>query len=299
MKTYPKVNVVISTYNGEKYIQEQLSSLFGQEYQNIDIYVRDDGSSDKTIQILQKYAESGQIVLFKGENVGYCKSFMKLLEMTAEGDYWAFCDQDDIWYPDKVRLAVEWMESQRQDKPLLYYSLSKMIDEEGNKLGIEKPPNKALNFYRVMTGTFGVGFSMVINKALREEMLKCNPEKVHAHDWLAGAVALGFGKVHVNHKICAKYRRLDTSVTRISFMKKIKWALSMLKNDGDVKDRNIEYYRVYKKNLPSEKAKIASLFGGRKYSLRKSLIKAFYPKKWRPGISSEIVMRCLMLIGKV
>ena len=54
MKTYPKVNVVISTYNGEKYIQEQLSSLFGQEYQNIDIYVRDDGSSDKNIQILQK-----------------------------------------------------------------------------------------------------------------------------------------------------------------------------------------------------------------------------------------------------
>lgn len=299
MKTYPKVNVVISTYNGERYIQEQLSSLFGQEYQNIDIYVRDDGSGDKTIQILQKYAESGQIVLFKGENVGYCKSFMKLLEMTEEGDYWAFCDQDDIWYPDKVRLAVEWMESQRQDKPLLYYSLSKMIDEEGNKLGIEKPPKKALNFYRAMTGTFGVGFSMVINKALREEMLKCNPEKVHAHDWLAGAVALGFGKVHVNHKICAKYRRLDTSVTRISFMKKITWALSMLKNDGDVKDRNIEYYRVYKKNLPPDKAKIASLFGGRKYSLRKSLIKAFYPKRWRPNISSEIVMRCLMLIGKV
>ena len=82
-------------------------------------------------------------------------------------------------------------------------------------------------------------------------------------------------------------------------MKKIKWALSMLKNDGDVKDRNIEYYRVYKKNLPSEKAKIASLFGGWKYSLRKSLIKAFYPKRWRPNISSEIVMRCLMLIGKV
>ena len=299
MKTYPKVNVVISTYNGERYIQEQLSSLFGQEYQNIDIYVRDDGSGDKTIQILQKYAERGQIVLFKGENVGYCKSFMKLLEMTEEGDYWAFCDQDDIWYPDKVRLAVEWMESQRQDKPLLYYSLSKMIDEEGNKLGIEKPPKKALNFYRAMTGTFGVGFSMVINKALREEMLKCNPEKVHAHDWLAGAVALGFGKVHVNHKICAKYRRLDTSVTRISFMKKITWALSMLKNDGDVKDRNIEYYRVYKKNLPSDKAKIASLFGGRRYSLRKSLIKALYPKRWRPNISSEIVMRCLMLIGKV
>ena len=299
MKTYPKVNVVISTYNGERYIQEQLSSLFGQEYQNIDIYVRDDGSGDKTIQILQKYAERGQIVLFKGENVGYCKSFMKLLEMTEEGDYWAFCDQDDIWYPDKVRLAVEWMESQRQDKPLLYYSLSKMIDEEGNKLGIEKPPKKALNFYRAMTGTFGDGFSMVINKALREEMLKCNPEKVLAHDWLAGAVALGFGKVHVNHKICAKYRRLDTSVTRISFMKKITWALSMLKNDGDVKDRNIEYYRVYKKNLPSDKAKIASLFGGRRYSLRKSLIKALYPKRWRPNISSEIVMRCLMLIGKV
>ena len=295
----PKVNIIISTYNGEKYIRVQIESLLSEKYQNIDIYVRDDGSQDKTLLILQEYAESGKIILFEGENIGYCRSFMKLLEITDSGDYWSFCDQDDIWYPDKVLLAVKWMEKQKQDKPLLYYSLSKMVSEDGKELGIQKPPRNSLNFYRAMTGTFGVGFSMVINGKLREEMLKCKPERVHSHDWLAGAVALGFGKVYVNHKVCAIYRRLDTSVTRISFLKKIRWTLLMLKNDGDVKDRNIEYYRVYKKKLLPEKIKIAYLFGTTNYSLKNSLIKTFYLKRWRPNISSEVVIRCLMLIGKV
>lgn len=299
MKEYPKVNIIVSTYNGEKYIREQLISLFNQTYPNISIYVRDDGSSDRTLDILKEYEASGKIILYTGGNLGFCGSFMKLLEVTDSGDYWSFCDQDDVWYPDKVSLAVEWLNKQNQDNPLLYYSLSEMVNEEGEKLGIQKPPANSLFFYRAMTGTFGVGFSMVINARLREEMLKCSPQKVHAHDWLAGAIALGFGKIHVNDKVCAMYRRLDSSVTRISFDRKITWAFSVLKGKGDIRDRNIEYYRVYKEQLSLKRAKIASLFGEQKYSFKNSLIKAFYPRRWRPNISSEVVMRCLMLIGKV
>lgn len=299
MERYPKVNIIMSTYNGQKYIEEQMESLFAQEYPNIDIYVRDDGSKDHTLDILEKYSNEGKITLFKGNNLGFCGSFMKLLEMTGDGDYWSFCDQDDVWYPDKVRLAVEWMEQQKQEKPLLYYSFSEMIDENRNYLGIQKPPKGSLSFRRAMTGTFGVGFSMVINEKLREEMLKCSPAKVHSHDWLAGAVALGMGQIHVNPKVCAMYRRLDSSVTKISLHKKIIWAMSMLKNKGDVQERNIEFYNVYKNELSSKKRKIAVLFGEEGYSFKNSLIKAFYPHRWRPNVSSEIVMRCLMLIGKV
>lgn len=294
-----KVNIVMSTYNGEKYIREQMGSLLSQTYENIEIYVRDDGSKDDTVKILKEYEESRGIHVIEGKNMGFSASFFEVLAAAEDGDYWSFCDQDDVWFPEKVSLAVKWLDGQKQDKPLLYYSLSEMFDESGRSLGIQEPPRGSLCFRRAMTGTFGVGFSMVINRRLRDEMLKCDPYKVHSHDWLAGAVALGFGKVHINHKICARYRRLDSSVTRISLGRKIKWALAMLRDDGDVAERNREYIRVYREELNPQKRKTAELFDNKKYSLKNSLKKAFYPKRWRPGISSEFVMRFLMLTGKV
>ena len=126
MERHPKVNIIVSTYNGSKYIREQLKSLFDQSYPNIDIYVRDDGSDDGTLDILKEYEASGTVTLIRGENLGFCGSFMELLRLTDKGDFWSFCDQDDIWYPDKVALAVKWLERQKQEEPLLYYSLSEM-----------------------------------------------------------------------------------------------------------------------------------------------------------------------------
>ncbi|MEE0419951.1 MAG: glycosyltransferase [Lachnospiraceae bacterium] len=298
-KTQPKVNIILSSYNGEKYIREQIESLLAQDYPNIEIHIRDDGSTDRTMDILKEYEEKGKIYLYTGENKGFCGSFFELLKLADKGEYWSFCDQDDIWLPEKVRLAVEWLEQQKQTEPLLYYSLSEMMDDSGNSLGLQKPPNGSLCFRRALTGTFGVGFSMVINKALRDEMLRCNPQQVHSHDWLAGAIALGFGTVHVNNQVCAKYRRLDTSVTKISLGKKIKWFGHAIKGNSDVKDRNMEFSKQYKEKLSSSNQALLSLFDSKKYSFLKSLGKTFYLKPWRPNLSSEIVMRLLMLTGKV
>lgn len=293
-----KVNIVISTYNGEKYIKEQLDSLLAQSYENIEIYVRDDGSSDQTMQILETYKDKHGIHVYQGKNKGFAASFFDVLEYANEGDYWAFCDQDDIWYPNKIKLAVEWLDSQDQEMPLLYYSLSEMFDEKGS-LGIQKPPKNSLCFRRAMTGTFGVGFSMVVNKRLRDEMLQSDPYRVHSHDWLAGAIALGFGVLHMEEVVCAKYRRLDTSVTKISFRKKVKWLCTSLKQDGDVRQRNIEFYKKYKEKLNSENEQWARVFGKPELSLKTQIKKVFYPKRWRPSMSSEIVMRCLMMLGKI
>lgn len=294
-----KVNIVMSAYNGEQYIREQMESLLNQDYDHFEIYVRDDGSKDGTLRILKEYEEKHGVHVIAGENKGFSASFFDVLSAAEDGDYWSFCDQDDIWFPDKLKMAVQWLDTQKQDKPLLYYSLSEMFDESGKNLGIQEPPKGSLCFRRAMTGTFGVGFSMVINRQLRDEMLKCDPYRVHSHDWLAGAIALGFGKVHVNHKICARYRRLTSSVTRISLKKKVQWALSMLRENGDVAERNQEYIRVFKEKLSQEKIKTAELFENENDSLKTRLKKVFYPKRWRPGISSELVMRFLMLIGKV
>ena len=295
-----KVNIIISTYNGEKYIKEQIDSLLNQIYPNIEIYVRDDGSKDGTIAILKEYEENNQIHLIQGENLGFCGSFMEMLRVVEEGDYWSFCDQDDIWSKDKISRAVETLEKEkRQEIPLLYHSASEMIDENGKSLGILTVQEETNSFRRNLTGTIGVGFSMVINSALRKEMLKCDYKKVYAHDWLAGAIAEGFGKVIVDHTVLAKYRRLDVSVSKSTFFRRVKWFIETLTTEGEVKSRNMEYSKCFYEKLSCKDQKLMDLFNYSGYSLLRSFRKTFYLKRWRPSLSSEIVMRLLMLIGKV
>lgn len=92
----PSVAVVMSTYNGEKYVREQLDSVLGQDYGNVSVFVRDDGSSDDTVGMLEPYEREGRIQLQRGKNAGVVRSFFSLLEeVCGRFDYVAFCDQDD------------------------------------------------------------------------------------------------------------------------------------------------------------------------------------------------------------
>ena len=102
-----KVLILVSTYNGEKYLPEQLDSLYAQEGVDIHILVRDDGSKDNTIGILKNYQGSkGKMTIIEGENIGAGQSFLALINEATTNypdyDYYAFCDQDDVWYGNKV-----------------------------------------------------------------------------------------------------------------------------------------------------------------------------------------------------
>ncbi len=288
----------MSAYNGEKYIEEQLKSLLAQAYPHIEIYVRDDGSTDGTAAILKEYEARGQITFLQGENIGFCASFFALLAAAEQGDYWSFCDQDDIWFPGKVGAAIDWLNAQNGDGPLLYHSAFEMVDAEGNPLGKFAPPPYPFDFRTCMTGTLFLGFSTVINRPLRDAMLRCDPRECDAHDWLAGTVALAFGRAHLDMEIRATYRRLVESVSGSSFKRRVSWLLASMRQ-SNVKRRNREFSRVFASELDEEKSRVMRLFGGKTCSLAASLKKAFYPKRWRPSISSELSIRFLMLIGKV
>ena len=101
-----KVNILLSTYNGEKFIKQQIESLLAQTYENIAIHVRDDGSTDGTIGLLNQYSGNPKVHLYFGDNLGYRKSFAWLLSNCCDADFYAYCDQDDVWMPDKISRAV-------------------------------------------------------------------------------------------------------------------------------------------------------------------------------------------------
>ena len=92
-----KVLILLSVYNGQKYLQEQLNSLYNQRGVDVSILIRDDGSSDHSIDIIRENQKDHDIKLIEGKNVGFAQSFWELVRNATEADYYAFCDQDDYW----------------------------------------------------------------------------------------------------------------------------------------------------------------------------------------------------------
>lgn len=297
------VNILISTYNGGAYIEEQLDSILAQNYSDYRIYIRDDGSRDDTLSVIEKYIRNHPceepISLIRGENIGFCKSFFTLLAEASEGDYWAFCDQDDVWYSDKLRLAVEWMEQQKQDIPLLYHSGF----EIGNgDLSVRTPyenPTFSYEFYNSITSNIFFGFAVTINKTLRDYLLLANPEEIKYHDWFGAMITAAFGKYHLSSRIEAVHRQHEENSSPLYFWKKIPHGMKLLFGDRFYNRQAREFMRLFGEQLKEEDREILSWFTMEHYSFTLACRKAFYTRRWNPKVSVELVLRGLMLFGQL
>lgn len=294
-----QVNVLISTYNGEKYIKEQLESILNQSYENIKIFVRDDGSTDKTLDILKEYEQRGKIALFTGDNLGFGRSFMTLLKLAKDGEYWAFCDQDDIWMKDKITWAVEWLKQQDDAVPNMFHSAFYLTDEDMKIEGEYLPPSRHYTFKMAITECLHMGFSTVINKTLRDYMLKADIDNLSSHDHWAELIVMKFGKVKFDERFASYHRRLTYSLSGTSFRARLKWLKGAMKGQSEILPVAKEFDRVYGQAVNDSDCKVNRWFCYDRYNFGKSIKKAFYPHRWRSSLSSELVLRFLMLMGKV
>src|SRR5215469_2768853 len=116
------IQVLLSAYNGERYLEPQLDSVLAQDVAGLSVLVRDDGSTDSTPMLLERYAaQHSSIRLLRGENFGFARSFMHLLERSsATARYVAFCDQDDVWQPGKLSRAIAVLRTHPEEIPTLY-----------------------------------------------------------------------------------------------------------------------------------------------------------------------------------
>ena len=113
--------ILMSTYNGNQYLKEQLDSIVNQTVLNdCTLFVRDDGSNDDTVNILDSYKKKINMIIEEGNNFGFCKSFNYLLRHAPNADYYAFCDQDDVWLPNKLEIAIKKIRKYTQ-KPEMYF----------------------------------------------------------------------------------------------------------------------------------------------------------------------------------
>ncbi len=128
-----RVVVVMSTYNGGKYLPPQIDSILSQKGIMVHLYIRDDGSTDETISILKRYENFENVTVEYGTNIGWKKSFILALMHAPEGDYYAFSDQDDYWLDEKLLSAVTQLDDLSNEKPVVYVSNAWITDEKLNK----------------------------------------------------------------------------------------------------------------------------------------------------------------------
>ncbi len=207
-----KIAILLSTYNGEDYLHQQLESLLKQTHQFFHIYVRDDGSQDGTLDILKQFQNkfSDRLILLKDSlgNVGVARSFRILLE-SVEADYYLFSDQDDIWEENKIEILLRKAKSKDIEyEPYLLFS-NMSIFYQDNKCEYNFFRRYDINVTRIQNGLFqGMvsGCLMFFNNKAKEESLKINPNTKMLHDWNIFISTYISGKIEILEDCLIRHR---------------------------------------------------------------------------------------------
>jgi glycosyltransferase involved in cell wall biosynthesis len=178
-----KVKVLLATYNGVSFLDEQLTSLSEQQNVHVEVLVNDDGSTDGTLEILWKWRDRGLIVsISESMGLGSTKAFLKLLQECDDEPYVAFCDQDDIWMPNKLSRQIELCDS---STPTLVFSSRKSFNQSGRRVGRAPSLKKNIAFENALIENIAPGNTTLLNNlAIKKINSYPSPEVTHYDSWI-------------------------------------------------------------------------------------------------------------------
>lgn len=257
-----RVRVLLSSYNGEKYIDKQIRSILSQEGVDVSILVRDDGSKDNTKNILSKYERMSNVEVIYGENVGFKKSFSSLVMFAAKDnrifEYYAFADQDDLWYPNKLKEECACLDAFDKTNPNIVTCNSEIINERDEPSHLFRTFNPKYTIYNVYFSTDFQGCSMLFNRSAIEKYSQY-PPKTHCHDnWMFLTCAM-LGNVSNIDKPLFGYRIHSNNAIGVhyttSLSARIKKSLNYWFGHKDIVRRNIVHllYDYWSKEMDEER----------------------------------------------
>ena len=214
------IEIILPTYNGYQYLEEQLKSIIIQKIKNDwSLLIRDDNSTDLTQNIIYNYQDKYPHKIFSinysKKNLGITSNIACLLEQ-SKSDYIMFCDQDDIWLPNKIETTLNKMLEMEKEygkqTPILIHTDLKVVDNNLNLISpsfrnyqnIEPNPKNLLP--RLLVQNFVTGCTMMINKPLRDLIIPI-PTQAIMHDWWIALIAASFGKIAYISEPTVLYRQ--------------------------------------------------------------------------------------------
>lgn len=294
------VAVVMSTYNGAVHLREQVESVFAQDYPSLELIVRDDGSSDGTVEILEGYERDGALRLIRGENKGVVGSFLDgIAQASPDAAFVALCDQDDVWHSDKISRAVAVLSTRDNTIPQMYCSEYMFCDADMhprershlNRIGVEFP---TMLYENMVSGN-----TVVINRKLADLIVAAGREGVYTHDWWLGLVATALGELAYDDFVSLEYRRTgsNASPTGTSVWNILRYRVRTFFKGEQLKDITVQLrrlYDLYADKMPAQRRLLLErfLFGGR-------IAKALAPVRLRQKPLEELALRVLFLMGSL
>lgn len=196
----PLVAILLCTYNGARFLAEQLDSLEGQTHQNWVVFASDDGSTDQTLEILRQYQEkwlAGKLTIRSGPQKGFCQNFLSLAcDPEIKADYYAFCDQDDVWLPKKLQVGIHDLDSvAKPEVPHVYCGRTAYVRDD-LKVYCYSPEFKFPRTFRnALVQSIAGGNTMVFNQATKNLLQDIGLVPTPSHDWWLYQIVTGVGGV--------------------------------------------------------------------------------------------------------
>jgi glycosyltransferase involved in cell wall biosynthesis len=216
MEQTDKIAILLATYNGEKYLAEQLESILAQTETEWVVYLHDDGSTDRTRNIIREYVVSypSRFRYIDGASTGGAKNNFFYLLSQVEARYYMFCDQDDVWKEQKIEWTLERMRAVEPDNaPALVFTELQVVDEQlqtisGSMSSFQSLDCTKTRINRLMMQNVITGCTVMINRTLRDQMLLVqHMDNIIMHDWWAGLIASLYGSISFVEEPTILYRQ--------------------------------------------------------------------------------------------
>lgn len=205
------IEILCATYNGTRHLREQIASIEAQTLTDWHVTFFDDGSTDGTVEMLQAQAANDARfdLVRNAANLGFCGNFLNNLSKLRSADAYAFSDQDDIWYPDKLERAFGWLSRIDSGTPAVYFARTEIVDDHLNHIGLSPEFRLEPGFRNALVQSIGGGNTMMFNQAARDLVINTLPKiQLISHDWWFYIVVAGCGGViRYDSEPVLKYRQ--------------------------------------------------------------------------------------------
>lgn len=301
LSKYPPVSVAMATYNGAKFLEEQLDSILSQTQPPQQIIVCDDISTDGTAGILERYQSEGLLNYYvNDERLGYVENFKKAVSLARPGNYIALSDQDDIWLPRKIEAAMDvLLKVEGIKKPAMVYSDLILVDE--NKQLLNKSFRNELgqdgyqhSLETLLFGGFVNGCTMLMNPTMGNYFSSIPIGKHITHDTWIALIAYTFGEVGTVAEALIHYRRHTNNATDILGLEKksrfgrLIYEISAAFNNKTLFERELDcvekFYLTFSEKLTADQQKLILEFlklHDASYLEKKIRLRKFFRGKWK------------------
>jgi glycosyltransferase involved in cell wall biosynthesis len=279
--------------------------LRAQDHPNFDVAVRDDGSSDATLAILDEHARRGELTVRRAPHVGVIASFFDLLQADcANVDHAAFCDQDDVWHPDKLRRACEALDQHPSNVPVLYCARTRIVDQDLRLLGLSRLPRRAPCFENALVENVATGCTMALNRAAIDLIAVHLPQSLVVHDWWCYLLVAAFGHVVFDAEPRVDYRQhagnvVGSSTTVIQrWLRRLRPLARNLRNHPLLRQAR-ELQRLYADVLPPDRRTVLDRFLVHRQSWPGAIRYASRPDVFRQAPLDDFILRTMLWLRLV